>query len=275
MMVLVGGDDDDDGDHAPSSSWHVGVPFPYPSPLPTPRIPLTPRRSSVGGFNIDEEGAPGPGAYDVRSDFKPPEAVYKDPAVGASSAFRSKTTRLFHEEGQVAIKESETPGAGTYTPRTQGSISVMAEAAKKTGARLAGLRRSASAPRTRTVEVTGEGPGPGTYDPLAQIHNEGKKAARRRSAAFVSGARRALPWGGDYNNAPQSTRARNSEKIEDPADTPGPGEYGVPMYPSAVIGGKAAHKKRGANFGSTSAPRFQRDPHPDKVTPGPVHYTPR
>ena len=58
-------------------------------------------RSSVGGFDPDEGGAPGPGAYDVRSDFKPAQAVYKDPSVGVSSAFRSKTTRIFHEEGQV------------------------------------------------------------------------------------------------------------------------------------------------------------------------------
>ena len=185
-------------------------------------------------------------------------------------------SRTSRHRAQVAIKESETPGAGTYTPRTQGTISAAAEASKKKGDRLAGLRRSASAPRvTRTVEVTADGPGPGSYDPLARFHNESKKGARKRSAAFVSGARRALPWGGDYSNAPLSTRARNSDKIEDPADTPGPGEYGVPMYPSAVIGGKAAHKKRGANFGSTSAPRFLRDPHPDKVTPSPVHYTPR
>ncbi|KAL3918628.1 MAG: hypothetical protein SGPRY_005941 [Prymnesium sp.] len=223
---------------------------------------VSPRSSTVGksggGGAVGEEAggsSPGPGAYEGKaSDFKSTREVQRDPALGASSAFRSKSGR-FVGGGSSGSSPKGTPGVGAYSPRLYNSIELKAERAARRGQRLAGLRVRSIAPparlsdpthptvrshlltfhisRTHLSDLTGlatwqrvesaprvgrtAGPGPGSYEPLARIENERKQAARRRAAVFLSGTRRSLPWGGSGNNAPRLPPSPKSSHPYPPA----------------------------------------------------------
>ena len=197
---------------------------------------------------------PGPGTYDVKSGFKTAEAVQRNPSIGASSAFRSKSIRLLTIEGKPPEHPDATPGSGTYSPHEHGSIAAIAEKAARRGLRLAGLRRSSSASprRGRASEESRppESPGPGAYEPLKHLEQERKRDARTRSSMLASGTRRSLPWGGRGADAPRSAKTRKDP--DDEEGTPGPGEYAKTMKPGAAVGAT----KRGSIFGRTSSPRF-------------------
>lgn len=252
-----------------------------------PGSPRGSRRGSGLGSQVAPQvepvvpDSPGPGAYDAKPGFK--TDLRKDPSRGAASAFKSKTKRLFTADGGIIEAEvfpgkvvSDSPGVGTYAPKLASSIGVAAAAIARQAEKLQNIRRRSSAPSRASFannlsrQVT---PGPNAYEPGKVAAAKARRVYEVTNAAFRSGSRRSLPWGGAGKDAPRSSRARTAPDADPEAEAePGPGEYALP---GAFV--KAAVKPRGkggAGAWTKGAPRFAAEPADDKLTPSSVHYTP-
>ena len=238
--------------------------------------------SSQAGDEPHVPESPGPGAYESGSGFK--KDLRKDPSRGSSSAFKSKTKRLFTPEGGLhdgeifpGRKVNDSPGVGTYVPKTWHPIGVAAAAVVRQAEKLQNLRRSSSVPsKEKSFENNvsqQHTPGPGAYEPGKVKEKKNLRVYAVSNSPFRSGSRRALPWGDKGNNAPSSTRARNRDVENTPYEEPGPGDYALPGTFD-----KAKEKPR-RNMGAVGAwtkgaARFSPEPDVDKLTPSSVHYTP-
>ena len=244
--------------------------------------------SQVADGEKEVPDSPGPGAYETKGGFKQGHELKKDPSKGASSAFRSKTKRLFTNEGGIIEKEvfpgvniNESPGVGTYTPGNASMIGAAAAAIKRQAEKLQRLRKSTPVPKRDSAferdKVEQEAmPGPGAYEPGKVAKKKEERVYAAKASAFKSGTRRSLPWGGSGTSAPTSSRSRKAEVVEaEPTTVPGPGDY---VLPSSFA--KAKEKPRVGRKGGGSAAfakgtqRFAAEPDPDKIMPSAVHYTP-
>ena len=169
------------------------------------------------------------------------------------------------------------PASTHYTPKdpTRDTIAAgAAELARQAARRKQkGLQRANSFSNGERFKLTStalEAPGPGAYDPApAKSYSArrlvGKRGDKPRDSSFRSGTRRTLPWGGEGQEAPLSSRSRIKEDVEaDAAAAPGPTAAHDDLLPRQF---KVKHRP----FGSTS-PRFNPEPPIDQRTPSPMHY---
>jgi hypothetical protein len=253
-------------------------------------MPSSPRGSRAGSRVGDDEpveitdSTVGPGAYDTKGSFKGPEELRKNPSLGASSAFKSGTKRLFSPGGKIVDHElypgkrtEDVPGVGSYTPSDplKSSIGAAVAAVKRQAEKLQQVRNRPPRPArtfTESRASNAEGPGPGAYEPGAAAKKREQRQYDLKGAAFRSGSRRALPWAGGGSDAPRSTRARTINELEAAAfEGPGPGDYALP---SSFAKAAASPRRNGGTAWTKGAARFSTDTPADKVTPSAVHYTP-
>ena len=251
------------------------------------------RSSRAGDSIVDGEAevpeAPGPGAYNSTSSFK--AALTKRDILGASSAFKSGTSRLFSSEGRVIDKYlqpgvplSESPRVGTHDPRNPskptigGAVQAVREQLRKVQQIRAGKGASAD-DKPKHVDRGGvvaphgaDQPGPGAYDPDKDRKRTEKK--RVTASPFRSGSRRALPWDAIQRDAPLSNRARKIEELESATyDGPAPGDY---TLPGAFDAAKKAPRQKNvptSAWAKSKAPRMPKDTEFADETPSAVHYT--
>ena len=251
-------------------------------------VPSSPRGSRRGSSTADAAGrddapvedAPGPGAYEQKSQFK--SDLRKDPSAGASSAFKSKTKRHFGETGKVLDTDvypgrapTDGPGVGTYAVKDYNTIGAAAAAIARRVAKIQNARPSGKAqdqPDRFKAKAPEETPGPGSYEVDRLAKQKAERQYDAKNMAFKSGSRRALPWGGRGDDVARSTRARKVDDLEvADMEGPGPGEYKMP----SSFDKAAAVARRGATGAWTKgAPRFKEDTPLEDLTPSAVHYTP-
>lgn len=237
------------------------------------------RESAVESL-ADEK--PGPGAYELKGQFM--TDLRKNPAKGVSSAFKSKTKRMFSHEGTLIDASaypgtvlSDAPGVGTYTPKDTNSIAAAAAALKRRAEKLANRRKGKQAEnKSERMHVgaksTADIPGPGAYDVDRLTKQKEARPYSAKHSSFKSGSRRALPWGGRGVDAPQSIRARTIDDLEvADLEGPGPGEYAVP---SSFQAPKPSARRAKGGVWTKGAARFATGPTDDNIGPSAVHYFP-
>ena len=214
----------------------------------SPRSARSRTSGRAGDSIVDGEAEvperPGPGAYDSQSTFK--ADLRKEPSLGASSAFRSGTARLFSEKGQVIDKYlmpgvplAEGVRVGAYTPQdpTRPTIGGSAAAVKRQAEKLAQIRRGKGggaepkprpAQRAAEIDAGPDNPGPGAYEPGAAAAKKDRRGVQNPLAVPL-GLARALPWDPIQKDAPASTRARKIQELESATyEGPAPGDYTMP-----------------------------------------------